>query len=166
MALQPHDASRKFERMLAKLLVCCRFKADECDPAKQQIEALWTQIQKYHKDGFEAYTTYQRLDKFFFNVLAQKPYFNVLCKVVKLVEVLLHGQAVIQHGFAEKKEILSCKIGEDTLKPFRTVHDGVRHMECKIDDIPVSKELLKSCKQSRQRYSSFLEDQKKSQKRK
>ena len=82
MALQPHDASRKFERMLAKLLVCCRFKADECDPAKQQIEALWTQIQKYHKDGFEAYTTYQRLDKFFFNVLAQKPHFNVLCKVV------------------------------------------------------------------------------------
>ena len=166
MALQPHDASRKFERMLAKLLVCCRFKADECDPAKQQIEALWTQIQKYHKDEFEAYTTYQRLDKFFFNVLAQKPHFNVLCKVVKLVEVLSHGQAVIQHGFAEKKEILSCKIGEDTLKPFRTVHDGVRHMEFKIDDIPVSKELLKSCKQSRQRYSSFLEDQKKSQKRK
>lgn len=166
MALQPDDASRKFARMLAKLLVCCRFKADECNPAKQQIEALSTQVQKYHKDEFEAYTTYQRLDKFFFNALAQKPYFNVLCKVVKLAEVLSHGQAVIQHGFAEKKEILSCKIREDTLKPFRTVHDGVRHMECKIHNIPVSKELLKSCKQSRQRYSSFLEDQKKSQKRK
>ena len=145
--------------MLAKLLVCCRFKADECDPAKQQIEALSTQIQKYHKDEFEAYTTYQRLD----NVLAQKPHFNVLCKTVKLVEVLSHGQAVIEHGSAENKEILSCKMGEYTLKAFRTVHDGVKHMECKIHDIPVSKELLKSCKQSHQRYSLFLEDQKKSQ---
>ena len=57
-------------------------------------------------------------------------------------------------------------MGEYTLKAFRTVHDGVKHKECKIHDIPVSKELLKSCKQSRQRYSSFLEDQKKSQKRK
>ena len=152
--------------MLAKLLVSCRFKADECDPAKQQTEALSTQIQKYHKDEFEAYTTYQRLDKFFLNVLAQKPHFNVLCKVVKLVEVLSHGQAVIEHGFAENKEILSCKMGEYTLRAIRTVHDGVKHMECKIHDIPVSKELLKSCKQSRQRYSSFLEDQKKSQKRK
>lgn len=57
-------------------------------------------------------------------------------------------------------------MGEYTLKAFRTVHDGVKHKEYKIHDIPVSKELLKSCKQSRQRYSSFLEDQKKSQKRK
>ena len=110
MALPPDDASRKFERMLAKLLVCCRFKADECDPAKQQIEALSTQIHKYHKDEFEAYTTYQRLDKFFLNVLAQKPHFNVLCKVVRSVEVLSNGQAVTEHGFAENKEILSCKM--------------------------------------------------------
>ena len=55
---------------------------------------------------------------------------------------------------------------EYTLRAIRTVHDGLKHMECKIHDIPVTKELLKSCKQSRQRYSSFLEDQKKSQKRK
>ena len=109
MALQPDDASRKFEKMLAKLLVSYRFKADECDPAKQQIEALSSQIQKYRKDEFEAYSTYQRLDKFFFNVLAQKPHFNVLCKVVKLVEVLSHGQAVIEHGSAENKEFFPVK---------------------------------------------------------
>ena len=80
--------------------------------------------------------------------------------------MLSHGQAVIQHGLAKKKEILSCKIGEDTLKLFRTVHDGVRHMESKIHDIPFSKELLKSCKEFLQRYSSFLGDQQKKPKKK
>ena len=64
----------------------------------------------------------------------------------------------------ENKDIFSCNMGEDTVKAFRTVYDGVKHMKCEVHDIPVSKELLKSCKQSRQRYSVFLEDQKKAKK--
>lgn len=152
MALQPDDATRKFERLLAKLLakllVCRQFKADECDGAKRQFDVLLAEVQKYHKEEFEAYTTCQRLDKFFFKVLAEKPHYNVLWKVVKLVLVLLHGQAGIERGFSENKDILSCNMGEDTVKAFRTVYDGVKHMKCEVHDIPVSKELLKSCKQS------------------
>ena len=85
MALQPDDATRKFERLLAKLLMCRQFKADECDGAKRQFDVLLAEVQKYHKEEFEAYTTCQRLDKFFFKVLAEKPHYNVLWKVVKLV---------------------------------------------------------------------------------
>ena len=164
MALQPDDATRKFERLLAKLLMCRQFKADECDGAKRQFDVLLAEVQKYHKEEFEAYTTCQRLDKFFFKVLAEKPHYNVLWKVVKLVLVLSHGQAGIERGFSENKDILSCNMGEDTVKAYRTVYDGVKHMKCEFHDIPVSKELLKSCKQSRQRYSVFLEDQKKAKK--
>ena len=164
MALQPDDATRKFERLLAKLLMCRQFKADECDGAKRQFDVLLAEVQKYHKEEFEAYTTCQRLDKFFFKVLAEKPHYNVLWKVVKLVLVLSHGQAGIERGFSENKDILSCNMGEDTVKAYRTVYDGVKHMKCEFHDILVSKELLKSCKQSRQRYSVFLEDQKKAKK--
>ena len=164
MALQPDDATRKFERLLAKPLVCRQFKADECDGAKRQFDVLLAEVQKYHKEEFEAYTSCQRLDKFFFKVLAEKPHYNVLWKVVKLVLVLSHGQAGIERGFSENNDILSCNMGEDFVKAFRTVYDGVKHMKCEVHDIPVSKELLKSCKQSRQRYSVFLEDQKKAKK--
>ena len=76
MALQPDDATQKFERLLAKLLVCRKFKADECDGAKRQFDVLLAEVQKYHKEEFEAYTTCQRLDKFF-----SKPYYNVLWEV-------------------------------------------------------------------------------------
>ena len=148
MALQPDDATRKFERLLAKLLVCCQFEADEFD-------VLLAEVQKYHKEEFEVYTTCQRLDKFFLKVLAEKPHYNVLWKVVKLVLVLSHGQAGIERGFSENKDILSCNMGKDTVKAFRTVSDGVKHMKCEFHDIPVRKELLKSCKQSQQRYCLF-----------
>ena len=77
-------------------------------------------------------------------VLAEKPHYNVLWKVVKLVLVLSHGQAGIERGFSENKDILSCNMGEDTVKAYRTVYDGVKHMKCEFHDIPVSKELLKS----------------------
>lgn len=62
------------------------------------------------------------------------------------------------------KDILSCNMGDDTLKAFRTVHDGVKHMKCEIHEVPVSKDMLMSCKQSHQKYSAFLEDQKKAKK--
>ena len=67
--------------------------------------------------------------------------------------MLLHGQASIERGFSENKDILSYNMGEHTLKAFR------------IPDIPVSKKLLKSCKQSRQMYSAFLKDHKKTKKK-
>ena len=66
--------------------------------------------------------------------------------------MLLHGQASIKRGFSENKDILSYNMGEHTLKAFR------------IPDIPVSKEWVKSCKQSRQMYSAFLKDHKKTKK--
>lgn len=135
--------------------MCRQFKADECDGAKRQFDVLLAEVQKYHKEEFEAYTTCQRLDKFFFKVLAEKPHYNVLWKVVKLVLVLSHGQAGIERVFSENKDILSCNMGEDTVKAYRTVYDGVKHMKCECHDIPVSKELL---------YSVFLEDQKKAKK--
>ena len=69
MALQPDDATRKFERLLGKLLVCRKFKADECDGAKRQFDVLLAEVQKYHKE------------EFFFKVLAEKPYYNVLWEV-------------------------------------------------------------------------------------
>lgn len=71
---------------------------------------------------------------------------------MKWVLMLLHGQASIKRGFSENKDILSYNMGEHTLKAFR------------IPDIPVSKEWVKSCKQSRQMYSAFLKDHKKTKK--
>ena len=52
---------------------------------------LVTAIHKYHSD------------KFFFNVVAEKPHFNILWKVVKWVLMLLHGQASIERFLREQR---------------------------------------------------------------
>lgn len=118
----------------------------------------------YHREEFQAYSSSQRLDKFFYDLLAGKQKYSVLWKVVRMVLILSHGQSDVERGFSVNKDILACNMGEDTVFAFRTVHDGVKHMGCKVHEVPVTKAMLQSCRHSRQRYTAFLEEQKKNKK--
>ena len=44
---------------------------------------------------------------------------------------------------------------------YRQVYDGVKEMKCEVDEIPLNKEMVLSCKHARQRYSVYLDEQKK-----
>ena len=95
---------------------------------------------------------------FFYNVPAEKLHYSVLWKWK--VEKLVYGHIGSECAFLVNKDILSFNMEDITLKVFRTVHDEVKHMRCEIHEVLVSNDLLMSCKQSCQKYSAFLEDQK------
>ena len=82
-------------------------------------------------------------------------YKNLLV-VVKLVLVLFHGQAAVERGFSVNKEAEVENLKGHTLIAMRTVIDHVNSVDG-IFNVEMSKPLLLSVKQSRQRYGLYLE---------
>ena len=73
---------------------------------------------------------------------------TVSCGIGRLWIWFMATLAVKLCGFLVNKDILSFNMGGITLKAFRTVYDGVKHMRCEIHEVLFSKDLLLSCKQS------------------
>ena len=82
-------------------------------------------------------------------------YKNLLV-VVKLVLVLSHDQAAVERGFSVNKEAEVENLKGHTLIAIRTVFDHVNSVDG-ILNVEMSKPLLLSVKQSRQRYGLYLE---------
>ena len=82
-------------------------------------------------------------------------YKNLLV-VVKLVLVLSHDQVAVERGFSVNKEAEVENLKGHTLIAMRTVIDHVNNVDG-IFNVEMSKPLLLSVKQSRQRYGLYLE---------
>ena len=154
-------AGTKFQNLLSKLLSLRRFSAQECDDAKRQFELFLRKIKRYNKDECKKFDpASQRLDTFYFELLGHEDEFAVLWQVVKLVLILSHGQADVERGFSINKDVVSFNMDTETLCAYRTVYDAVKQMACKVHEVVVDKEMLQSCKFSRQRYCAHMEEQK------
>ena len=79
-----------------------------------------------------------------------------LLEVVKLVLVLSHGQAAVERGFNVNKEAEVENLKGRTLVAMQTVTDCVNSVD-RIFNVEMSKQLLLSVEQSRQRYGLYLE---------
>jgi len=96
-------------------------------------------------------------------MLANNKSFHQLWLVVQQVLLLSHGQATVERGFSVDKQMKTDNLACDTFEARRLVCDHVAVVGV-IQNIDVkNKQLLSSCLNTRHRYRTFLEDQKKEQ---
>lgn len=165
IASHPKSALSKFEKLLDKLMECKRLSPSECDVAKEQYVAFVSDVKKYHKEEFSTFSTEQRLDTFFYQNIGEKEETGMLWKVVKMMMLLSHGQADIERGFSINKEVASDNMDETTIIAYRRAYDGVLVMGFKeVHEMPISAEMMQSCRYSRHRYDMASEEKKKQRK--
>ena len=103
----------------------------------------------------------QPVDKFFFKLLNEKEEYKDLWNVFRMMLVISHGQAHIERGFSVNKDIANDNMKEESFVAHRRVYHGVTSSGYELHELPVTKEMLTLCKQSRQKYHEYRENQKK-----
>lgn len=78
MAKNPDSAISKCSGLLQQLISKKLESPDSCDTILQQYKAFITEVQKYHKDEFGAYTSEQGLDSFLYGCIGEKPEYSKL----------------------------------------------------------------------------------------
>lgn len=158
MADHPDSSHEKFTSFLGKLLEAKHLTAIQCDETKHQYEDLLSTVRDHHHEEFRSFTPKQPLDTFFYNILGQESKYSSLWMVIKMALVLSHGQSEIERGFSVNKDILSDNMQESTIIAYRHVYDGIRKLSCKAHDLPITKEMMASCRHSYSRYKVQMED--------
>ena len=75
--------------------------------------------------------------------------------------VISHGQVDIERGFSVNKDIANDNMQEKSFVAHRRVYHGVTSSGYELLELPVTKQMLTLCKQSRQMYHEYRENQKK-----
>ena len=79
-------------------------------------------------------------------------------KVCIFVFVLSHRQAAIERGFNVNKEFLIENLGQLTLTSLRIVYEELNLSGQKVHQVPISRELIISCKEACKRYKAAMSE--------
>ena len=111
------------------------------------------------KSEFKNYkSSNTRLDEFLLGKIDEDK--AELKKVIILVLTLSHGHSDIERGFSVNSDMEVENLKEENLVAMKMVHSELQTSP-NIVDYPITPELMRSCKGTRQHYQQHLEDQKK-----
>jgi len=104
-----------------------------------------------------------RLDELLFDTMADNTSTHKLWSCVKQLLLLSHGQASVERGFSVNKQIETDNLAEDSFVAKRIICDHVTSVGG-LQNIDASdKHLLLAASSARQKYLSYLEEEKKKQ---
>ena len=149
---------RKFRKVLQLLVQAKRLTMNQCD-------GIFAEFQKF-AESVEAMSEFiefdrsrSRLDTLYFEAMERKKDLQKVWPVLKTLLLLSHGQPSVERSFSQNKHVTTQNLSENTLIARRSIKDHLHHGGG-IENVAVSKDLLKSVKQSRLRYSEYLDKQK------
>jgi len=102
-----------------------------------------------------------RIDVLFYDTVSSNKAFSKLWQVVKQALVLFHGQASVERGFSVNKEVEAENLDTSTVAAKRLICNHVRAIGGLMNIDIHNKQLHVSCSTARQRYFTYLADQKK-----
>ena len=91
--------------------------------------------------------------------MAHNKEFAQLWNVLRSLLILSHGQAHVERGFSINKEVSNTNIQNTSLVARRQIKDHVKNVGG-VENVIITKELLQSCKNSRQKYHFYLNEKK------
>ena len=147
----------KFQKVLRAMVEARRLKSSECDSIMLEFSefaesaAEMPRFCEFKKSGSE------RLDTLYSETVAQN--FKKLWPVIRTVLLLSHGQATVERSFTINKSVTTENIGEHTLIARRAVSDHLHHVGG-LQNVVITKEMIKSVQLSRLRYGQYLTEKK------
>ena len=158
MADQPKVCVTKFCLIVDMLHEHNRITGSEGNDAKSEFSEFLKNVVHRNKDEFEEFDYRQaRLDTFLSGYLDSNKYAH-MWKVRIFVFVLSHDQAAIERGFNVNKEFLIENLEQLTLTSLRIVYEELNLLGQKVHQVPISHELIISCKEACKRYKAAMSE--------
>ena len=102
-----------------------------------------------------------RLDEFYFSSVGGLDEYPQLCKVIKMVLTLFHGQASVERGFNINKAMLQPNLMSKSLTSQRLVYDDMKAHNSSAESVVITKQLRDSVKRARNQQLIDLAERKK-----
>ena len=102
-----------------------------------------------------------RLDEFYFSSVGGLDEYPQLCKIIKIVLTLFHGQASVERGFNIKKAMLQPNLISKSLTSQRLVYDRMKTHNLSAESVITTKQLRDSFKRAGNQQRIDLAERKK-----
>ena len=164
----PNKTVEKFEMLLSALVKSKHRKQTECQDILDQYKKFVAFCRLEHREKFEKFKLLgtERLDALYSSIIGNNSDYCDLWEVMKMMFVLSHGQSFVERGFSVNKDTLEVNMLERTLVAHRLICDGVaanlsnEENPSDISKFKISKEMMSYCRNARQKYHNFLEENK------
>ena len=185
----PEKAVEKMSSVLQKMINNKWFTASKGDDCLQEFKQWIREVAKEESPQLSSFDkTKDRLDELYYRLIGAHEKYKSLWEVVKMVLIMSHGQSTVERGFSTNKDILKTNMGKETLKAYRLVYDGLvnapkmktsedkqakdkqakdkqanetdKGYQLDVSLIPVTKKMMEACRNARQKYDAYLEEQK------
>ena len=148
---------KHFDRLVDKLYNLNRISSKHADEAKKEYCQLVSSGQNEHKDAFLSFDEKKSgLDSFFVDLIHGNARYRKCWTVFKIVFTLSHGQAAVEKGFSVNEELLFENLQQTSLISYSLICDYYDFSK-PISAIPLTNEMLKSCRLAYLRYIAALE---------
>ena len=154
----------KFNVVLSKLVKCSRLNIRDCDPLVLQYSEFLDLAIKAEKSAFEEFNfKVDRQDIFLQKQIGSVSSLSKLWDLLRELLILSNpSQETVERGFSVNWQVMIKNSKEKTFVARCTIHDHIQSIGGLVQ-LVVYKELLVVASAGRQRYSAYLEEQKKEQ---
>ena len=147
----------KFSKLLEKLVYLKQITAKVGDEAMEQYRKLIDHTVPKYKEMFLEFNKFDhRLDLFYSKFLLEEE-FKSLWKVFILIFCLFHGQSAIERGFKLNADVSTQNQSKESLIALRIIKDHMQSKNVTATTIPITRDMLKSVKAARMRYTEYQE---------
>lgn len=160
MASEKEGCVKKMKRVLEILVEAHRLKADECDEVIYQFGQFLDECAGNPDfEDFDPSESSLRVDTLLYEHMAGNKQLAKAWGVVELLLLMSHGQATVERGFSVNKEVAVENLSERSFIAQRIIHDHIESVGG-LANVKISKQLLMASAGARQKYISYLEEQK------
>ena len=143
----------------------CIVEANVYDNSSINIESVVHQFQVFVDENaengdfknFNYKNDKHRLDTLYYRYMFGKDEFKAAWDFISKLLVISHGQASVERGFSINKHASFVNQSEDSLVARRIVRDHINYVGG-LENLIITKELLKHCKSAHAKYKARLED--------
>ena len=162
MSLEKEACVYKMKRILEILVEAHRLKSAECDELMYQFSQFLDDCADNPDfENFDPSPPTSRVDTLLYEHMADDKQLAKVWSVIKLLLLMSHGQATVERGFSVKKEVAVENLTERYFIAQRIIHDHIESVGG-LANVKIPKQLLTSSAGARQKYLSYLDDQKRS----
>ena len=159
MAANKDDCVAKFGRVLHKMVDLNQIREQECDVVQREYRAFLDEVVATNNTVFKEFQCdKERLDSFLVTFMKGDTYAK-LWAVTKKILILSHGQATVERGFSINSALIVENLKEESVVSQRLVFDAIA-AEGGVLSVPITKSLLSYAQAARQKYMTYLDEQK------
>ena len=163
MLEEPDFAKQSFIRMCDLFRKCKLLQENEVDEIIHEYGTFLrnTVAKDPAFSKFDIHNEAHRLDELYYAALSDKPHYkNLWEKVIGKALVLSHGQATVERGFSQNKEVTEYNQVTESLMARRSIKDHINFVGGRSKFL-ITDGLLKNVRDANQKYRLMLEEQKK-----